>query len=76
MSEYRGKVKFFDYAKGSGLVEGSDETDGADVFFHVSQFTRGEPDIIDAGDDITVNVTSTKKGLQASEIISFRGVAQ
>lgn len=58
----KGKVKFFNNAKGFGFIK-DDET-GQDIFVHVTGITQD----IREGDAVTFDVTEGKKGLNAINV--------
>lgn len=58
----KGKVKFFNNAKGFGFIK-DDET-GQDIFVHVTGITQD----IREGDVVTFDVTEGKKGLNAINV--------
>jgi cold shock protein len=58
----KGKVKFFNNTKGFGFI--NDSETGEDVFVHVS----GLKDDIREGDEVTFDVTTGKKGLNAVNV--------
>ncbi len=58
----KGKVKFFNNAKGYGFIK-DDET-GQDIFVHVTGVSQD----IREGDSVTFEVTEGKKGLNAINV--------
>lgn len=62
----KGKVKFFNNAKGFGFI--NDTETGQDVFVHHS----GLREDIREGDDVTFEVAKGKKGLNAIEVTVAR----
>ncbi len=58
----KGKVKFFNNAKGFGFI--LDHETGQDVFVHSS----GLQDNIREGDEVTFDVENGKKGLSAVSV--------
>jgi len=58
----KGKVKFFNDAKGFGFI--NDLETGNDVFVHVTGLNSD----ITEGDEVTFDVTEGKKGLNAINV--------
>lgn len=58
----KGKVKFFNDAKGYGFIK--DEESGKEYFVHVS----GLIDEIKEDDDVTYDLTEGRKGLNAVNV--------
>jgi CspA family cold shock protein len=58
----KGKVKFYNQTKGFGFI--NDNETGEDIFVHSS----GLKDQIRDGDEVTFDVTTGKKGLNAVDV--------
>ena len=56
-----GIVKWFNEAKGYGFIE---QENGKDLFVHQNEVTG----YINEGDDVEFEVSSTEKGLQATNV--------
>ncbi len=61
----RGKVKWFNDAKGYGFIE---QSDGEDVFVHFSAISMEGFKTLGEGDEVEFEVKQTDKGLQASNV--------
>ena len=61
----KGKVKWFNDAKGFGFLE---QENGDDVFCHFSAITGEGFKSIKEGDDVEFEVVKGPKGLQASNV--------
>lgn len=62
----RGKVKWFDAKKGYGFIR-EDDT-GKDVFVHFSVVEMDGFRVLNEGDEVEFEMTSTGKGPQASKV--------
>jgi CspA family cold shock protein len=60
----RGKVKWFNRAKGYGFIT---PTDGPDLFMHQSALAAGEP-LPRAGQLVEFTRTTTSRGVQAEDV--------
>ena len=70
--EVRGRVKWFDVAKGYGFVAAEDPTCEGDILLHISCLRSsgvGEPS---EGDAVVCEVVRRAKGLQAVRVIEWR----
>lgn len=65
MARIRGKVKWFNNAKGYGFI-GRD--DGADVFVHYSGITADGYKSLQEGDDVEFEIVDGQKGPQAANV--------
>jgi len=61
----KGKVKWFNDAKGSGFLE---QESGDDVFCHFSAITGEGFKSLQEGDDVEFEVVKGPKGLQAANV--------
>jgi cold shock protein len=61
----KGKVKWFNDAKGFGFIE---QENGDDVFCHFSAITGEGFKSIKEGDDVEFDVVKGAKGLQAANV--------
>jgi CspA family cold shock protein len=61
----KGKVKWFNDAKGFGFLE---QENGEDVFCHFSAITGDGFKSLQEGDDVEFEVVKGPKGLQASDV--------
>ncbi|MDD2336229.1 MAG: cold-shock protein [Geobacter sp.] len=61
----KGKVKWFNDAKGFGFLE---QENGDDVFCHFSAITGEGFKSLQEGDDVEFDVVKGPKGLQASNV--------
>ena len=61
----RGKVKWFNDAKGYGFIE---QSDGEDVFVHFSAITMEGFNTLAEGEEVEFEIKQTDKGLQAANV--------
>ncbi len=66
MARIKGKVKWFNNAKGYGFI-GRD--DGADVFVHFSSIVTDGYKSLQEGDDVEFDIAQGEKGPQADKVI-------
>ena len=72
VAQYKGKVKWFNNAKGYGFI-GRD--DGPDVFVHYSAIQLDGYKTLKEGDDVEFDVVEGQKGPQADAVIRLRDAA-
>jgi CspA family cold shock protein len=72
VAQYKGKVKWFNNAKGYGFI-GRD--DGPDVFVHYSAIQLDGYKTLKEGDDVEFDVVQGQKGPQADAVIRLRDAA-
>lgn len=65
MARIKGKVKWFNNAKGYGFI-GRD--DGADVFVHFSSIVSDGYKSLQEGDDVEFDIAQGEKGPQADKV--------
>ena len=65
MTRIKGKVKWFNNAKGYGFI-GRD--DGADVFVHFSSIVSDGYKSLQEGDDVEFDIAQGEKGPQADKV--------
>jgi CspA family cold shock protein len=65
MAKEKGKVKWFNNAKGYGFIE---REGGEDVFVHYSAITGEGYRSLQEGDAVEFEVVSSDKGLQAANV--------
>ncbi len=65
MSRIRGKVKWFNNAKGFGFIG---REDGPDVFVHYSAITTEGYKSLQEGDEVEFEIVQGQKGPQADKV--------
>ena len=68
MARIRGKVKWFNNAKGFGFI-GRD--DGPDIFVHYSAITHEGYKSLAEGDDVEFEIVQGQKGPQAGNVMKL-----
>jgi len=63
----RGRIKWFNDAKGYGFIE---QSDGEDVFVHFSSISMEGFKTLTEGQEVEFELRQTEKGLQASNVES------
>ena len=69
----RGKVKWFNDAKGYGFIE---QDSGEDVFVHFSAITMDGFKTLAEGQEVEFEIRTGEKGLHAANLTSAKGVSQ
>ncbi|MCM8815339.1 MAG: cold shock domain-containing protein [Candidatus Omnitrophica bacterium] len=68
MAKERGKVKWFNNAKGYGFVE---RENGEDVFVHYTAIVGDGYKTLEEGATVEFEVVQGKKGLQATNVVKL-----
>ena len=68
-----GRVKWFDAKKGYGFIE---QPGGEDVFVHFSSIAGRRFRTLEDGEEVSFEVVTGDKGLQAQNVVRSGGVAQ
>jgi CspA family cold shock protein len=63
----KGRIKWFNDAKGYGFIETSD---GEDVFVHFSSISMDGFKTLAEGQEVEFEVRQTEKGLQAANVVT------
>jgi CspA family cold shock protein len=71
-AQYKGKVKWFNNAKGYGFIG---REDGPDVFVHYSAIQLDGYKTLKEGDEVEFDIVEGQKGPQADSVIRFRDSA-
>jgi CspA family cold shock protein len=66
MAKGKGRVKWFNNAKGYGFIA---QDSGEDVFVHYSAIQQEGYRSLNAGEEVEFDVTNGQKGLQAANVI-------
>jgi CspA family cold shock protein len=72
VAQYKGKVKWFNNAKGYGFIG---REDGPDVFVHYSAIQLDGYKTLKEGDDVEFDIVEGQKGPQADSVIRFKDAA-
>jgi CspA family cold shock protein len=69
VAQFKGKVKWFNNAKGYGFIG---REDGPDVFVHYSAIQLDGYKTLKEGDDVEFDIVQGQKGPQADSVIRLR----
>jgi CspA family cold shock protein len=69
VAQYKGKVKWFNNAKGYGFI-GRD--DGPDVFVHYSSIQLDGYKTLKEGDEVEFDIIEGSKGPQADQVVRVK----
>jgi CspA family cold shock protein len=69
VAQYKGKVKWFNNAKGYGFIG---HEDGPDVFVHYSSIQLDGYKTLKEGDDVEFDIVQGQKGAQADVVVRLR----
>jgi cold shock protein len=69
MSRIKGKVKWFNNAKGFGFIG---REDGPDVFVHYSAVSGDGYKSLQEGDDVEFEIAQGQKGPQADKVVKLQ----
>ncbi len=72
VAQYKGKVKWFNNAKGYGFIG---REDGPDVFVHYSAIQLDGYKTLKEGDDVEFDIVQGQKGPQADAVTRMKDVA-
>jgi len=68
VAKERGRVKWFNNAKGYGFIE---RENGEDVFVHYSAIVGEGYKTLNEGDKVEFDVVKSEKGLQAANVVKL-----
>lgn len=74
MARLKGKVKWFNNAKGYGFI--GREDGGADVFVHYSSIQSEGYKSLQEGDDVEFEIAQGQKGPQAENVVKLQAAEQ
>ena len=69
VAQYKGKVKWFNNAKGYGFIG---REDGPDVFVHYSAIQLDGYKTLKEGDDVEFDIAQGQKGPQAEAVVRLK----
>ena len=72
VAQYKGKVKWFNNAKGYGFIG---REDGPDVFVHYSAIQLDGYKTLKEGDEVEFDIIEGQKGPQADAVVRFKDTA-
>jgi len=72
VAQYKGKVKWFNNAKGYGFIG---REDGPDVFVHYSSIQLDGYKTLKEGDEVEFDIVQGQKGPQADAVMRFKDAA-
>jgi CspA family cold shock protein len=72
VAQYKGKVKWFNNAKGYGFIG---REDGPDVFVHYSSIQLDGYKTLKEGDEVEFDIVQGQKGPQADAVVRFKDAA-
>ena len=72
VAQYKGKVKWFNNAKGYGFIG---REDGPDVFVHYSAIQLDGYKTLKEGDEVEFDIVEGQKGPQADAVLRLRDAA-
>ena len=73
VAQYKGKVKWFNNAKGYGFIG---REDGPDVFVHYSSIQLDGYKTLKEGDDVEFDIVQGQKGAQADAVVRLKDAAR
>ncbi|HSE48608.1 MAG TPA: cold shock domain-containing protein [Terriglobales bacterium] len=74
MARLKGKVKWFNNAKGYGFI--GREDGGADVFVHYSSIQSEGYKSLQEGDDVEFEIAQGQKGPQAENVVRLQSMSE